>query len=199
LGLQSTKTIFRHPELVEGSVLPHFHRVNQPQSLLAWIGSRILLSFLAALAGWGAGVILVLLLSSPYIFFAPRGGASPLDIAVIICGIMGIFVAVTWIFFLVPLSMLVPMQSGFWRPVASTLVGMAIGPLIMFLYAVWEQRGMVIHHSSASAAMEYYLLGCLTFGLPALIVGGVTGYVAAVLNRRALSPSRQSRGNAYPA
>ena len=158
--------------------------MTQAQSLLSRIGSRLKLSLLAALAGFSAGIVVVLLLSVRAFLFAPTSQPNPFIFAMIFCIAMGVFVAVIWIILLVPLSLLVPIKAAFWQPANLALIGAIVGALIMLLYALWERHGTDIHHSSPLAQWNDYLAGTLIFGVPAAIVGGVTGYVAAILNRR---------------
>jgi len=54
----------------------------------------------------------------------------------------------------------------------------------MLLWTLYEQRGADIHYSASSGSCLYYFYDFLLFGLPAAIIGGVTGFVAAILNRR---------------
>ncbi len=158
--------------------------MSKLQSLLSWIGSRVRLSFLSALAGWGVGSVLVLLLAIRTFLFGPASQTNPLFFALVFCAIMGVFVFITWIALLIPLSLLVRMKSAFWDPAILTAIGAITGPLVMLLYALWERHGSDIHYASPSAQWNDYLVGAMIFGVPASIVGGVTGYVAAILNRR---------------
>jgi len=138
----------------------------------------------AALADLSAGIVIVLLLAARAFLFSPTGQTNPFIFAMIFCVAMGVFVAVTWIILLVPLSLLVSIKSAFWQPANLALIGAIIGPLIMLLYALWERRGADIYYRDSSAQWNDYFSGALIFGVPAAIIGGVTGYVAAILNRR---------------
>ena len=97
---------------------------------------------------------------------------------------MGIFVIATWIVLLIPLALLIPYRSAFWHPGVLAIIGAVTGPIIMLLWTLYEQRGADIHPSLSLGSWVYYFYDFLLFGLPAAIVGGVTGYVAAILNRR---------------
>ncbi len=169
--------------------------MTETKSIRAWISSRIILSFMSALAGWGAGVVLVMLLSVPYIFSKQIGGANPFTLALIACVFMSAFVLASWIILLVPVSLLIPSHAVFWRPATLTLIGGVIGPIIITVFTLWEQLGADVQYPSLTGRLLYYLSGVIVWGIPAAIVGSVSGFVAAILNRHSLPPSRHSGPN----
>ena len=166
--------------------------MSEPQSLTAWIGGRLLLSFLSALAGWSIASVLLLWFDVLAFLIPLPNSAQPVPIFgfLFICAIMGIFVIATWIVLLIPLALFIPCRSAFWRPNVLTIIGGVTGPIIMLLWTISDQRGTVLYYSPSPWLSLYFFYDCLLFGLPAAIIGGITGYVAAVLNRRQITPSR---------
>jgi len=166
--------------------------MTKPQSLLSWIGSRVLLSFLSALAGWGGGMlysILIALSNSVFHLDDPAlvnlgSGAGWL---VFIGLYMGSVVLNVWLFVFLPLVLLVPDRSFLWKSGALTLIGFFTGPIIICILAALN----IAHLKTTSDLRIYdqnaYMISILVpFGIPAAVVGGVTCFVCAILHRRQL-------------
>ncbi|HEV3271533.1 MAG TPA: hypothetical protein VGZ93_05070 [Candidatus Methylacidiphilales bacterium] len=163
--------------------------MTKPQSLLSWIGSRVLLSFLSVLAGWGGGMlycILCALFNS--IFHTEAEGFVNLDdgagVLLLIGLFMGFYILLVWLFVFLPLVLLVPDRSFLWKPGALTLIGFFGGPIIVCISAT-------VNLKNASDLRIYdqnaYLISVLVpFGIPAAIAGGVACFVCAILRRRQL-------------
>jgi hypothetical protein len=95
---------------------------------------------------------------------------------------MGIVVLAVWLFVWLPLALLIPRQFSFWKPGTLAVVGSLVGPAIILVSSAVEafRAGVPITERLAPN-----IAGLLFFGVPAVIVGGVTGLVGAILNRRA--------------
>jgi hypothetical protein len=157
--------------------------MSKPQSLLSWIGSRLLLSFLSALAGWATGMI----------FFAALifdtsllGSTYKFDELLFIGIILGPYVLEIWLVALLPLSLLVPEKSFLWKPGSLILIGIFAGPLIVGV-------GNAIQLREGLFATTTPYSGWLTLAIPASIVSMATCATGTFLHRRFLKhPSRSA-------
>jgi hypothetical protein len=165
--------------------------MNKHSSSFSWISSRLFLSFLAGLAGWIAGMAVLLVVDLIGWNTTGTSGRDTVDVVhfdALFGLILGTFVLFVWLFLLVPIALAVPQKSRFWRPFIPTLLGIVIGPLIILLYHFYEVRGAEIAYSSPQTEMGDFLAGAIIYGVPASIVGGVTGFVGAFLNKRLPAP-----------
>jgi len=91
-------------------------------------------------------------------------------------------VFVVWLVVLLPLALLVPDDSIFWKPTVLALIGIFSGPIIVGIYATCY----LLNNSTITIYQPYeYIWGGIIFpGLPSVLIGGVTGAVAARLHRR---------------
>ena len=158
--------------------------MDRSQSQPGWIGSRILASFLATLAGWIAGGALFIALSLCEIMqTGSNQKVSEFEFELLLYAIvMGILLLGIWLILILPIFLFVPGQSLFWQPVRLSLTGIAIGLVIGTPYYLLEVMPTVLLQTVA-------YMGFLA------VIGGVTGYAAAMLNRRSLSPSRHRLQN----
>jgi hypothetical protein len=171
--------------------------MDKPQSIASWAWSRILLSFLSALAGWFAATVYLALYLAITVAARPSHywtAATSYSWLMGFCCCMGVVVFFVWIFVLIPLAEVVPPSSAFWRPRILPLIGAATGPSIMLFLTLQEQSVYQVRFS-VSTVLSDIQSGAFVFGFPSLIVGGVAGYVAAILNRRSLRLSRHSAQN----
>jgi hypothetical protein len=166
--------------------------MNKSQSLLSWVGSRVLLSFLSALAGWGGGMLYWILSALSNSVFHPEAqglvnlGSEAIWLVVI--GLyMGVVVLIVWFIALLPLVLLVPDQSFLWKPGILTLIGFFIGPVIVCISAAVHIAQLKNTSDLRIYDQNAYLISILVpFGIPAAIIGGVTCFVCAILHRRQL-------------
>jgi hypothetical protein len=170
--------------------------MRSPQPFIMWVRDRLVLSFISAWAGWGAGLSLFLITglwtiiinSKDHLFF---GSGDSFDWTYMVEGIfviglfMGIYVLLIWFLILVPLALLVPNKSFLWKPRTLTLCGILAGPTILVTYIVIA--GSTNFNSPVD--LQNLLYACyIAFVVPAAI-GGVTCYVGARLNQRFLRQS----------
>jgi hypothetical protein len=93
----------------------------------------------------------------------------------------GILLLIIWLVLILPISLLVPDRSCFWQPMRLTLISVLISLVIGMPYAIWQEIGEPLPHLPFLAK----LMGLLAYALLLSVIGGVTGFVAALLNRHA--------------
>ena len=92
---------------------------------------RILGSFLAAFVGWAPLVLLSVIIG---LIDWPHTSITGWGSTIAFAYIFGKFVFGTWLLVLLPLYLLVPLQSVLWRWPVCTLCGAFCGALILFVY-----------------------------------------------------------------
>ena len=164
--------------------------MSKPQSLSAWIFSRVVLSLLAALAGWGGGMVYWILWALSNSVFRPEDQAlvnlgSGAVLLVVIGLYMGFYILIVWLFALLPLMLFVPDQSFLWKPGTLTLIGFFTGPIIVCISAAVHIAQLKSSSDLRIYDQNAYLISILVpFGIPAAIVGGATCFAGAILHRR---------------
>lgn len=155
--------------------------VPQKPTYIAWARPRILLSFLSVLAGWAAFLVCCFI----QVLIRPvYGWDSPLVVTYLMGMGSGIVLLAVWLIVLVPFALFVPSRSVLWKPGILALLGAFAGPIIVALELLY---GMISNPTITIYQPYMYLLGVAFFpGLPSVLIGGVTGAVAARLHQRLL-------------
>jgi hypothetical protein len=164
---------------LSGALSPH--TVSSKHNRSEWLKRRVRLSFLAALTGWAAFMLVCLALCLIDLLSRSAVGTNPW-IALLWVGMgSGLVVLALWLVVLVPLF-LVPNDSFLWKPGILTLLGVVTGPIIVCMGAIYSLKSNPTIRIYDPAV---YLMGGVVFpGLPSAIIGGVTGMMAARLHRR---------------
>jgi len=162
--------------------------MSKPRPLISWVQDRLILSLLATVAGWGAGLLLFAISglgttvtnSRDHLFFGSGdslGWTYMIEDLFIIGLFMGIYVLFVWFFVLFPLSLLVPAKSFLWKPRVLTLCGIFAGPSLLIGYIVIAGNNNISSFFNLMDLYQYFF----AFIVPATI-GGTTCYVGAWLN-----------------
>jgi hypothetical protein len=107
--------------------------MSNSQPLFSWICSRFFFSFLSALAGWIAGVLLLGCVA--LITFVSTGQASHISLTYMsdLAISMGILVFFGWACCLLPFWFLAVDPSKLWKPLVLTVSGALTGFLLLAL------------------------------------------------------------------
>ena len=148
-----------------------------------------MLSFLSVLAGWAAFLICCFI----QVLIRPvYGWDSPFVVTYLMGMGSGVVLLAVWLIVLVPFALFVPSRSFLWKPGILTLIGVFAGPLII---GIWLSFAMASNPTLRIYQPYTYLLGVAFFpGLPSVLIGGVTGAVAARLHQRLLKKENLARG-----
>jgi hypothetical protein len=163
--------------------------MSKPQPFITRVPDRLALSFLSAWVGWGAGMLLFLIIglctlttgSRDRLFFGSGDSFTwtyLIEGLFVIGMVMGFWILIIWFFVLVPLALLVPSRSLLWKPRILTMCGILAGPSI---FVAWFGVGSF---SFPTDPIELYQ--SFFWVIAPAIVGGATCYVGARLHQRFL-------------
>jgi hypothetical protein len=151
------------------------------------VGSRVVISIKAVIAGWGIFLglcfcLIVLRVIVDHNVWA--NGGNPF-VALYLVGLgSAVVVFVAWLVVALPLAVFVPDRSIFWKQGFLAFIGALAGPLIICLGAIYQL------HSNPTIRIyqpwAYILSGVAFPGIPSAIIGGITGAVASHLHARKL-------------
>jgi hypothetical protein len=154
--------------------------MSNSQSLLSWIGSRFFFSFLSAITGWIAGVLLLGCIA--LMTFVSNGQASQISFPYMsdVATAMGILVFFGWGCCLLPFWFLAVRPSKLWKPLVLTVSGALTGFLLMF--SVF----LLLSYNDPEGDFSLYdctLSGALFCSFTPMLIGGVAGYTSVLLNK----------------
>ena len=153
--------------------------MSEPQTLSSRIGSRVLLSFLSAFAGWIAGVCLLSFIA--LIVFVFQLQRISFSFMANLAFAMGIIVLIAWASCLLPVCFLASNSSKLWRPVVLSCLGALTGILLMFFLFL-----LLFYNDPEGdfSLSQFTLSGALFCTLAPALIGGVAGYAGAVLHNK---------------
>jgi hypothetical protein len=150
------------------------------------IGRQILGTFVALLAGWCAGLILV---EASAVFETLRYSdyawhSVLIETPIMFIGLFIYFTLPVWLLLLVPLYLFVPSSSVLWRLPVCTLCGAASGYLILLGFCVFASGGPTLRPVSGHTTVHSLLTGPWFLYLVAAVIGGVTCFFGALTGAR---------------
>lgn len=137
---------------------------------------KVKLSFLAMLCGWAACNIAMWIVAAGYELFSSTNSLSTLPWLMLAFGTgSGIVILAVWLVIFLPVDLLVPDQSPFRRPKAAASAGFGSAFIFVVVYVV-----LMVSSNPGFGVSSVFI--------PAVLLAGITGAVAAYVRARMDQP-----------